>query len=352
MLLKVSNSFSLKPFSVFSWVRIFALALFLLCLPHYGSSSPVMKLLKAELADSLVWIVASEDEGLKSLHKLDFSTHRVVLVTGCEETKLIKAFRERASEAPIMVLSSDLMKQDGEFFSDEFQAYGVSHVTALNAGSDFHLTDLSITLRKLAGKKVLNGGVQDYLNKNGSSHYARSWVPSSSHKAEFTERMRDDALSWGVGWRRVDHIFALAEEICSNAIYDAPLEGGMGEVYGKMIHKKGPLVLKPQHWPVCEWACDGDVFVVGVKDYFGALRESCMMEHLQKVRHRPKSFDIMEHKDQGGAGLGFFKMFFSSHALVAHVEKNQSTEIMAFYDLAFCKASHREARSLHFFHFR
>ena len=275
------------------------------------------------------------------------------LVTDCRQQQLIALAAQHRASMPILLLSSQLLKQDGRFFTKQYIGYGISHITALNPGSDFHLIDLPLTLRKLldphwrTSELGLPEGIRSYLGCD-EVRYCSRWIPSSYDKTELSTQLKQDALEWGVGQQRAGRIFALAEEMCSNAIYDAPVEAGLSASYGT-ITKKRPLVLRPEHWPRLEWGRSKNLFAVGVRDPFGALHESCLMKHLQKIRHRGEVAQIMEFKNQGGAGLGFFKIFLSCHALVVHVKKSSYTESIALYDLSLRSSSGRASRSLHFF---
>lgn len=333
-----------------------------------------------------------------------------VLVTSCCWLELVSEMHEKwGSAAGVVLISGGILGAKGDFFSRHLPVLGVRHVTAINPGSDFYITDLSITLDKLlirdvdagvppsghqedkhkgspewssstgcnneetptqlrcsGGLKVVPEGGQEekpgeaslwdssfwgiraYLGEASSGKYRWAWLGGSSDKFKVTHQIRCDALAWKLGSRRSDHIYASAEEMATNAIYDAPLAGQHSQLY-QGISKSRPFDLRCEHWVRCEWGCNGDIFAVGVRDYWGGLSHSCVVEHLQKIQYAGQASQLLEYKPGGGAGLGFFKIFLSSHALIVQVREGQCTEVIALYDLKAHKAPEAPSRGWHYF---
>ena len=142
-------------------------------------------------------------------------------------------------------------------------------------------------------------------------------------------------------------VFGITEELLMNAIYDAPVAGGKHH-YGELPRTES-IKLQPEEYSKLSFACDGYIFGVGVADPFGALTRQKLFEYLKKVLRRSDSSNIIDTK-KGGAGLGLFKILYSSHSLICNVRPKQQTEVMALIDIQNqVRDFSKMPRSVHYF---
>lgn len=150
------------------------------------------------------------------------------------------------------------------------------------------------------------------------------WVRGSWDKERALAKMSASAQHLSLGSLLQQRYMKIVEELCSNAIYDAVCtsrERGYG-----VVHKRQELSLKPQHWPYCEWAYDGYVLAVGMKDCWGNLTIERAWKHLRKLHDQALCFD---DNIQGGAGLGLYHLYYLSDALIFFVKKHYMTYVLS-----------------------
>ena len=142
-------------------------------------------------------------------------------------------------------------------------------------------------------------------------------------------------------------VFGITEELLMNAIYDAPVAGGRHH-YGD-LPRTTSVELDQSEYATLTYGCDGSLFGVAVCDPFGALKREKLYQYLKKVLRRTDSTNLIDTK-KGGAGLGLFKILYSSHALICNVEPSKRTEVMALIDIQHqVRDFSKMARSVHYF---
>ena len=142
-------------------------------------------------------------------------------------------------------------------------------------------------------------------------------------------------------------VFGITEELLMNAIYDAPVAGG--KLHYAELPRTSPIVLQPDEYGKLTFGCDGSVFAISVADPFGALKREKLFQYLKKVLRRSDSANLIDTK-KGGAGLGLFKILYSSHALICNVDPGRKTEVIALIDIQHqVRDFSKMARSVHYF---
>ena len=172
-------------------------------------------------------------------------------------------------------------------------------------------------------------------------------VISAASRDQLNSEVMEYANNHKVGTYRSKLAFSISEELLMNATYDA-LAAAKIEKY-KDLRKHPETILDPEHRSVLQYACDGKILAISVKDPFGLLEREKYYHYLKKVLSRDDSTKIIDTK-QGGAGLGLFKILFSCHSLICNVDRNVCTEMIALIDLdSKVKDFSRMTRSIHFF---
>lgn len=237
--------------------------------------------------------------------------------------------------------------QTMEFYSQKLQNREeilVDHIIAFAPESYLTRLEVITTLQKLIKSDIF--GVEKYLK--GGSNVIIKEVVSPSSRDQLNSEVMEYANSHKIGSYRSKLAFSISEELLMNATYDALSAAGVTK-YGD-LRENPTTTLDPEHRSLLQYACDGEIFAISVKDPFGLLKREKYYQYLKKVLSRDDSTKIIDTK-KGGAGLGLFKILFSSHSLICNVQDNKFTEMIAIIDLnSKVKDFSRMTRSIHFFH--
>jgi hypothetical protein len=255
----------------------------------------------------------------------------------------IFSYHMNANPNGIRILITD---QTMEFYSEKLKNQEeilVDHI--ISYVPDGYLTRLETitTLQKLLKNEIF--GLDKYLA--GGTEVILKEVTGPSARDQLNSEVMEYSNANKVGTYRSKLAFSISEELLMNATYDA-LAAAEIEKY-KNIREKPETVLDPEHRSLLQYACDGKILAIGVKDPFGLLKREKYYQYLKKVLSRDDSTKIIDTK-KGGAGLGLFKILFSCHSLICNVDENNFTEMIAIIDLSSkVKDFSRMTRSIHFF---
>ena len=161
----------------------------------------------------------------------------------------------------------------------------------------------------------------DWLAGNVQGRRVR--LTHASKRAFRIEKMAEFFESHQVGSRTLQHLRDAAEELLTNAFYDAPVAAGL--IPGPVSRAKD--IALPE-----DNACDlaygyyDEIAVVRVRDPFGALSRRRLVEVLERCARSDMSVDVDE--TMGGAGLGMWRIFSTATFVAASVVKNRQTEIL------------------------
>ena len=145
----------------------------------------------------------------------------------------------------------------------------------------------------------------------------------ASTRVERLERMSDFFAANGVSTRTVQQLRDVAEELLTNAFYDAPVAAG---ALKKPVPRTQDISL-PDDSP-CDlvYACRDDLAIVRVRDPFGSLSRRRLVEVLSRCARTDMSVEVDE--TMGGAGLGMWRIFSSASFVGISVVKNRRTEVL------------------------
>jgi hypothetical protein len=130
----------------------------------------------------------------------------------------------------------------------------------------------------------------------------------------------DFALAAGASAAVVERVRDVAEELISNALYDAP-----AELAGTAHERSTRVVLAGHDACAITYGVARDMFFVRVRDPFGSLARPRMFEVLGRCASKTAvALDV----SRGGAGLGLWRIFRAACLLVLHVEPRVSTEFV------------------------
>ncbi|HEY4181323.1 MAG TPA: hypothetical protein VGM90_30970 [Kofleriaceae bacterium] len=148
-------------------------------------------------------------------------------------------------------------------------------------------------------------------------------LSKSSMRVERLEKMSDYLQSGGVGERTIENLRDVAEELLTNAFYDAPVAAG---AFKGAISRTQEVVLPEDRACDLAYGCSPDLAMVRVRDPFGSLSHRRIVEVL--TRCASNQMDVIVDESMGGAGLGLWRVVSVASFIGISVIKEQQTEIL------------------------
>lgn len=202
--------------------------------------------------------------------------------------------------------------------------------------------ELIITAEKLLRQdlfglgKYLLWGVEPY----------RVEIRDSRKKLDYLHEVATYALALGCNERVVELVETVADELVTNAIYNAPRTDD-GEPKYARLSRREPVELADDEVGTLEFACDGDYIAVAQIDPFGALTQETVVSYLNRCLVKgPEQLS----EASGGAGIGLYRVFQSLSKFVINVDPGHRTEVICLIDLRLTmKRFRQQAKSFHIF---
>ena len=129
------------------------------------------------------------------------------------------------------------------------------------------------------------------------------------------------AATMGVRRKYRDAIESAADEMLMNALYDAPVDSKGKSIFAD-VPTKTRISLRMEQKAVVQYSCDGDSFLMSVRDSFGTLDRDTVLFYLNKCLHSDQQID----RKTGGAGLGLYIMANASTEYLFNVLPGVATE--------------------------
>ncbi|MBP6219218.1 MAG: hypothetical protein KA436_11580 [Oligoflexales bacterium] len=259
----------------------------------------------------------------------------MALVCNTANKTLFEAFKKAFPSSPICLVTNKPM----ETYSRELESKEellLSHVIANRLPSVWTIQELKIFLLKLLKlEKVF--GIAPYLRPDAPTFR----LPISRGTASAERELYNNKVLSFAEEQKLGHMFAqrvagISEELLMNALQDAPRAAKDFN-----ISSDADIFLS--------FGCDENTFAISVEDPYGALSKEKLFQYLKKVIIRQDDSKLIDTKKEG-AGLGLYKILYSSHAFICNVVPRQKTEVVALIDLHFkIKDFSKIAKSIHFF---
>jgi hypothetical protein len=144
----------------------------------------------------------------------------------------------------------------------------------------------------------------------------------AAKRANRLDRMTDFFEANGVGARTVQQLRDAAEELLTNAFYDAPVSAGVM----KPVSRTEDISLPDDSACDMAYGCREDLAIVRVRDPFGSLSRRRLVEVLTRCARTDMAVEVDE--SMGGAGLGMWRIFSGSTFVAIAVDKNRNTDIL------------------------
>lgn len=144
----------------------------------------------------------------------------------------------------------------------------------------------------------------------------------ASKRVERLERMSAFLEAQGTGSRTIEQLCDAAEELLTNAFYDAPAAAGVTQPISRTRDVRLP------DDSACDmvYGCRDDLAVVRVRDPFGSLSRSRLVEVLTRCSRTDMQVEVDE--TMGGAGLGLWRIFSAASFVAIAVVRNRHTEVL------------------------
>jgi len=150
-------------------------------------------------------------------------------------------------------------------------------------------------------------------------------LASSERRAQRLERIADFFAAHGISAKTIEMMNDVAEELITNALYDAPHEAGW---FGTPVPRTAAVELPPEHACEISYGIQAGRVFVRVRDPFGALTQRRLFQVLDRCRTKDVQFD----ESRGGAGLGMWRVFSAASTLVVSVIPGRLTDILVWVD--------------------
>lgn len=180
-------------------------------------------------------------------------------------------------------------------------------------------------LGKLLGKDFF--GVEKYLS--WGVDVKNRLVMHSAQREELREEMYAYFKKMGIRSSILDRVNTVSEEMLMNAIYDAPVDAEGKSVFNH-ISRKEEVKLDTHQQSQLSYACDGVLLAVSVKDPFGALDRSVIVDYLLTC-YNGEAGSLNGAK--GGAGRGLHQIIENSDLTIFNVKKGVRTEVICLFNV-------------------
>lgn len=171
------------------------------------------------------------------------------------------------------------------------------------------------------------------------------WRPrTSADRDQVVAEVAQIAERAGAPSRTSERLAVVAHELLMNAMYDAPVDEDGNLRYS--LDRRQSITLGDQEVPTFRVACDGAYVGLQVVDPFGRLRRSAVYSGIARGMSASgagrEASEILD-TSAGGAGLGMFKIYSSSAAVMFDIEPNQYSMVTSIFDL---QVNPRELRTM------
>lgn len=164
---------------------------------------------------------------------------------------------------------------------------------------------------------------------------------SSRREARF-ERMREFFAGQSISARTISAINDIAEELVTNALYDAPVEAGY---FTTPVLRTEEVELPPEHACEISYGIEHESAFVRVRDPFGALTRARLLNVLNRCTAAGVSLD----ESRGGAGLGLWRIFSTASTIAITVIPGALTDIHVRIEARKRRSAGKQLLAVHLF---
>jgi hypothetical protein len=145
----------------------------------------------------------------------------------------------------------------------------------------------------------------------------------SNSRAERIDKMSDFFSSHAVSPRTIAQLRDAAEELLTNAFYNAPVAAG---VMQQPVSRTEDIALPEASACDLAYGCRDDLAIVRVRDPFGSLSRRRLLDVLSRCARSDMQVEVDE--TMGGAGLGMWRIFSAASFVAVLMIERRLTEIL------------------------
>jgi CheY-like chemotaxis protein len=185
--------------------------------------------------------------------------------------------------------------------------------------------DLAIAISKLSTGDIF--GLDPYIEECGQREH--HFLRNSVQKNELLDRVDRFSEPHPLPARLKDHFKSVADELITNAVYNAPI-CPEGQHRYSALSRTVPVQLEAQQQVSLELAFDGHRLALAVTDPFGSLTPSTVLRSLTNC-FQEGSLQI--NVGSGGAGMGLFYSLTSVSQMIINIQPGVRTEMIGILDV-------------------
>jgi hypothetical protein len=183
------------------------------------------------------------------------------------------------------------------------------------------LTSLTTTLKSIAGTRVT---VEDFLI-DGARHNVHA-ATASTQKAELIGLLDDFCARESIKEHIIDELAEIFDELFTNALYHAPIEGGVRP----NSTKDRSVDVTSKRAVTVTFAADPTTMVMAVRDEYGSLSADRLVQSIGRCFGGEGA---TVNQGEGGAGVGMFMILQKASYLSLYIDTGRSTEVIVARDL-------------------
>jgi len=227
--------------------------------------------------------------------------------------------RRPPAERPHVVVTGDVMEDTLKTLIDR---HGVIHVVGTRGPAN--AIDLAVTVDKLLSNDVF--GMERYFGDGAD--VVRYSCRALGSRAGLFDWLRAFAEPRGVNRRIVDILLVVADEMLTNALYNAPMDERGGRPNAGLARTTKVELVGPSTVDL-ELRCDGQRLGISTVDPFGSLEPDVVVGSLRRCFER-----AVPRNGPGGAGLGLYLLLGSLSHVVFNIARGRRTEVIGLLEIS------------------
>lgn len=187
--------------------------------------------------------------------------------------------------------------------------------------------EMSVTVHKLMRRQIF--GLEKYLA--WGIEVRERLVTDAGQRPAIVDELAAAVHDAGFGPRVAAQASLIADELLSNALYNAPVDAD-GHHFRGDEPRHGPRALDAREQVTLRFACDARYLAIEVNDRFGSLDRRTILRCLAKSAGRTPEKVSMRTR---GAGIGLATVYGTCNHLVFNLEPGVKAEVIALIDVRF-----------------
>lgn len=255
---------------------------------------------------------------------VDFRNYNLVFFNIPDKTLLSRIKAGTAENKPTTILVTDLPVHIYAGETNNVDTGLIDHVISPSTEIETCIDLIRTTIIKVFERDFF--GIEKYLKQNTMVKDIQIQKPD--RREVINEAVQEFAKKYRIGSYKAKLIYGISEELLMNAIFDAPSSAGKPDLRVKDKEYLATAQDLEIEDTALRYGCDGEVFAISITDPYGGFEKEIFFRYVKKIIARHNSEDLIDTK-KSGAGLGIFKILYSSHGVIVNVNPKKRTEVIA-----------------------